>query len=50
MGSAVSTTNKNLIDSEWDKLKCSPIGPFLQMLGIAPGDVNETSNLCKSAI
>ena len=49
MGSAVSTTNKNLIDSEWDKLKCSPIGPFLQMLGIAPGDVNETSNLCKSS-
>lgn len=40
---------QNLIDNEWDKLKCSPIGPFLQMLGIAPGDVNETSNLCKSS-
>jgi hypothetical protein len=40
---------QNIVDKEWDKLKCSPIGPFLQMLGIAPGNVNDTSNLCKSS-
>ena len=47
--SVVSTSNKNLISSNWDKLKCSPLGPFLQMVGLAPGNVNETSNLCKSS-
>ena len=45
----VFPSTQSLVDKEWDKLKCSPIGPFLQMLGIAPGDVNETSNLCKSS-
>ena len=49
MKQLVFPSTQNLVDKEWDKLKCSPIGPFLQMLGIAPGDVNDTSNLCKSS-
>jgi hypothetical protein len=49
MGSAVSKSNKDFINNNWDKLKCSPIGPFLQMLGIAPGDSQSTSNQCKSS-
>ena len=49
MGQAVSKSNKDYINDNWAKLKCSPIGPFLQMLGIAPGNVNDTSNLCKSS-
>jgi hypothetical protein len=44
-----SQANKNLINTNWNKLKCSPLGPFLQMVGLAPGNVNETSNLCKSS-
>jgi len=47
--SVVTTSNKNLINDNWNKLKCSPLGPFLQMVGLAPGNVNETSNLCKSS-
>lgn len=49
MGSAISSSNKDYVNSNWDKLKCSPIGPFLQMIGVAPGDVNSTSNICKSS-
>jgi len=49
MGMAVSKSNKDYINENWDQLKCSPIGPFLQMIGIAPGDVKGTSNLCKSS-
>lgn len=49
MGSAVSKTNSDYINKNWNKLKCSPIGPFLQMLGLAPGSSNSTSNLCKSS-
>jgi hypothetical protein len=49
MGSAVSKKNKDFINNNWDQLKCSPLGPFLQMLGIAPGDPNSTSSMCKSA-
>ena len=49
MGAAVSKNNKNHVNNNWDKLKCSPIGPFLQMLGIAPGNPNSTANLCKSS-
>ena len=49
MGGAISKSNKNYINENWDQLKCSPIGPFLQMLGIAPGSASETSNLCKSS-
>ena len=44
MGSAISQSNKDYINKNWDELKCSPIGPLLQMIGIAPGDVNDTSN------
>ena len=49
MGSAVSKSNKDYINNNWAAIKCSPLGPFLQMLGIAPGSANETSSLCKSA-
>jgi len=49
MGGAVSKNNKSHVNNNWDKLKCSPIGPFLQMLGIAPGSPSSTSNKCKSA-
>ena len=49
MGSTVSKSNKDFINKNWDQLKCSPLGPFLQMLGVAPGDANSTSNMCKSA-
>jgi hypothetical protein len=49
MGSTVSKSNKDFINNNWDQLKCSPLGPFLQMLGVAPGDANSTSNMCKSA-
>jgi hypothetical protein len=49
MGAAISKSNKEYINNNWDQLKCSPIGPFLQMLGIAPGNSTETSNLCKSS-
>ena len=49
MGSAVSKSNKDFINNNWDELKCSPLGPFLQMIGVAPGDANSTNNMCKSA-
>lgn len=49
MGNAVSKSNKDYVNKNWNQLKCSPIGPFLQMLGIAPGSSGETSNLCKSS-
>jgi len=49
MGSAISTNNKEYINENWDKLKCSPIGPYLQMLGVAPGDASDTSASCKSS-
>lgn len=49
MGALVSKNNKDFINNNWDQLKCSPIGPFLQMIGIAPGDPNSTSSQCKSA-
>jgi hypothetical protein len=49
MGALVSTKNKKFINENWDKLKCSPIGPFLQMIGVGPGDAKSTSSQCKSA-
>ena len=49
MGAAISKSNKDFINDNWDKLKCSPIGPFLQMIGVAPGDPNSTSSQCKSS-
>ena len=48
MGSAISTSNKDYINENWDKIKCSPIGPYLQMLGVAPGNANDTATECKS--
>ena len=49
MGSAISKSNKDYINNNWDRIKCSPLGPFLQMLGIAPGNATETANLCKAS-
>jgi hypothetical protein len=49
MGSAISKSNRDYINDNWDQLKCSPIGPFLQMIGIAPGNSTETSAACKSS-
>jgi len=49
MGQAVSKGNKDSVNKNWDKLKCSPIGPFLQMLGIAPGNATGTANKCKAS-
>ncbi len=49
MVSFVSQSNQDYIDENWGSLKCSPIGPFLQSMGIAPGDPNETSQACKSS-
>jgi hypothetical protein len=44
-----SQSNKNYINNNWDKLKCSPIGPFLQMIGLGPGNISTTSSQCKSS-
>ena len=49
MGLLVSKSNTDYINENWNQLKCSPIGPFLQISGLAPGDVNETNNTCKSS-
>lgn len=49
MGALISKNNKQFINENWDELKCSPIGPLLQMIGIAPGDAKSTSSQCKSA-
>lgn len=49
MGSAVSTSNKDYINGNWDKIKCSPIAPYLQMMGIAPGNASDTATECKSS-
>ena len=49
MGALISSQNRNFINSNWDKLKCSPLAPFLQMIGAAPGNAELTANECKSA-
>jgi len=49
MGSAISTSNKDYINENWDKIKCSPIAPYLQMMGVAPGNANDTATECKSS-
>jgi hypothetical protein len=46
--SVVSNKNKEYISKNWGDLKCSPIGPFLQSSGLAPGDPKETANQCQS--
>lgn len=48
MGGVVSKNNKDYINSNWNDLKCSPIGPFLQLIGAAPGDAKDTANQCQS--
>jgi len=45
----VQKSTKNKVNNNWNSLKCSPIGPFLQLIGIAPGDPKETANTCKSS-
>lgn len=49
MGAMISSKNREYINNNWDKLKCSPLAPFLQMIGIAPGNSDETSSACKSS-
>jgi hypothetical protein len=49
MGSAISTSNKDYINGNWDKIKCSPIAPYLQMMGVAPGNANDTATECKAS-
>jgi len=49
MGNIISGKNKEYINKNWSQLKCSPIGPFLQSSGLAPGDPKETSNQCQSS-
>jgi hypothetical protein len=49
MGGIISNQNRDFINNNWDKLKCSPMGPLLQMMGVAPGDVSETANSCRSS-
>jgi hypothetical protein len=48
MGGIISKNNKNYVNSNWGDLKCSPIGPLLQAIGIAPGDSTSTANSCQS--
>ena len=48
MGITVSKSNTDYINENWDKIKCSPIAPYLQMIGIAPGNANDTATECKS--
>jgi len=50
MGGIISSTNKKNINENWNQLKCSPIGPFLQMTGLAPGDVMKHQEHVKSII
>lgn len=49
MGLAISKSNKDYINNNWNEIKCSPLGPLLQIIGIAPGNASETSSMCKSA-
>lgn len=49
MGAIVSKKNTDYVNNNWNELKCSPIGPLLQMIGIAPGNSNDTSQQCKSS-
>lgn len=48
MGNGVSKSNKDYINDNWNKLKCTPIGPFLQLIKVAPGNMKDTSEECKS--
>ena len=45
----MSKSNSDYINKNWNKLRCSPIGPFLQMIGIAPGSSGSTSSSCASS-
>ena len=49
MGNIVSKKNKEYINSNWGELKCSPVGPLLQSIGLAPGDPTSTANKCQSS-
>ena len=48
MGAMISQSNRDYVNQNWDKLKCSPMAPLLQSMGIAPGDPTSTANACKS--
>lgn len=49
MGNFISKNVQKKIEDNWDKLKCSEIGSFIQMLGIIPGNAQKTKNICKSS-
>jgi len=49
MGNIISKKIKKKIDDNWSKLKCSDVGNFLQMAGIAGGDAKTTQSNCKSS-
>ncbi len=49
MGAMISSSNRDYINDNWDALKCSPMAPLLQSMGVAPGDPTETANACKSS-
>lgn len=49
MSVPITKKNRDLINNNWNNLKCSPIGPFLQMIGVAPGNSSDTSTSCKSS-
>ena len=44
----ISSSNISYINENWDKIKCSPIAPYLQMAGVAPGNASDTATECKS--
>jgi hypothetical protein len=49
MGAMISSSNRDYINDNWDSLKCSPMAPLLQSMGVAPGDPTDTANACKSS-
>ncbi len=49
MGAMISSSNREYINDNWDSLKCSPMAPLLQSMGVAPGDPTDTANACKSS-
>lgn len=49
MGAMISQSNRDYINNNWDQLKCSPMAPLLQSMGVAPGDPTSTANACKSS-
>ena len=49
MSVPITKKNRDLINNNWNTLKCSPIGPFLQMIGVAPGNSSDSATSCKAS-